>query len=146
MVIALTAFWLLRHTFSKEHFSTEEVTGVDAPEINISIDGTLQEINQRFPKFHPVFLTLPETENTPAYFYGHSDGVSFFYANYYDEIGTDGKSLTTRFHSQKSTKEKFESIIYPVHAGVYGNTLVKVIYSLGGLTPALLSITGFLLW
>jgi uncharacterized iron-regulated membrane protein len=146
VIIALTAFWLLRHTFSKEHFKTEKVAGVNAPGIRFSIDNTLKEIKQRYPHFHAEFLTLPETENMPAYFYGHSDGVSFFFANYYDEIQADGKSITTKFLSQKSTKEKFESMMYPIHAGVYGNMLVKIIYSLGGLTPPVLSITGFLLW
>jgi uncharacterized iron-regulated membrane protein len=146
IIIAVTAFFLLRHTFSKEHFITEQTAAVNAPDINFSIDSTLNEINQKYPTFQAQFLTLPETGNTPAYFYGHSNGVSFFYANYYDEIQADGTSITAKFLNEKSTKEKFDSMMYPVHAGLYGNMLVKIIYAVGGLTPALLSITGFLLW
>jgi uncharacterized iron-regulated membrane protein len=146
VIIAVTAFWLLRHTFSKSHFETRPVVAVNAPAINFSIDTVLSEISTKFPAFRPQFLTLPEAEGIPAYFYGHSNGVSFFYANYYDEIRYDGKILTSSFLNQKSAADKFELMMYPVHAGLYGSMIVKIIYCIGGLTPALLSITGFLLW
>jgi uncharacterized iron-regulated membrane protein len=146
VLIAITAFWMLRHTFSKSHFEERSVNYVEAPVKNFSIDSALIKINERYPTFHAQFLTLPETDEMPAYFYGHSNGVSFFFANYYDEIQHDGKSFTPNFLHQKTAGEKFESMMYPVHAGHYGSILVKVIYCMGGLTPALLSITGFFLW
>lgn len=146
VIIAVTAFWMLRHTFSKSHFEGQAFEVVKAPAINFSIDSALTEIKAQYPTFHAQFLTLPETEGTPAYFYGHSSGVSFFYANYYDEIQHDGKSLTAKFLHQKTAAEKFESMMYPVHAGHYGGMIVKIIYCIGGLTPALLSLTGFFLW
>ncbi|HZB14614.1 MAG TPA: PepSY-associated TM helix domain-containing protein [Chryseolinea sp.] len=146
VLIAISAFWMLRHTFSKSHFEDRPLMATSAPAINFSIDSALMEINERYPTFHAQFLTLPETDDMPAYFYGHSNGVSFFFANYYDEIQHDGKSLTTKFLQQKTVAEKFESMMYPIHAGLYGNMVVKIIYCLGGLTPALLSITGFFLW
>lgn len=153
VIIAVTAFSMLRHTFSKEHFQgafgeneTDSAVYENAPDILFSIDSILTQINTVYPEFHAVFLTLPESKNTPAYFYGYSDGVSFFYANYYDEIQADGKSITAKFLDEKSTGEKFESMAYPVHAGHYGGMLIKIIYSLGGLTPGFLSITGFILW
>jgi uncharacterized iron-regulated membrane protein len=146
ILIAVTALLLLRHTFTKEHFQQEKAIGVDAPALNFSIDSVLMEVRSRYPQFHAQFLTLPETAGTPAYLYGHSDGVSFFYANYYDEIQINGDSIAARFLDQKTAGEKFNSMMYPVHAGLYGKTLIKILYSLGGLTPAILSITGFLLW
>ena len=146
VLIAITAFWMLRHTFTKSHFEEKSLTVVNAPAINFSIDHALVQIRERYPKFHAQFLTLPETDEMPAYFYGHSNGVSFFFANYYDEIQYDGKSFTAKLLDQKTFSEKFESMMYPVHAGHYGSMLVKVIYCVGGLTPALLSITGFFLW
>jgi uncharacterized iron-regulated membrane protein len=146
VIIAVTAFWMLRHTFTKAHFERKDLSYTDAPPLQFSIDSTLAEIKQRFPTFHPQFLTLPETENIPAYFYGHSNGVSFFFANYYDEIQADGKSIAGKFLKDKSPGEKWESMMYPVHAGLYGSLPIKLIYCIGGLTPALLSITGFILW
>lgn len=147
VIIAITAIWMLRHTFTISHFRDNAV-GIEErfPVINFSIDSTLTAIATRYPDFHAEFLTLPETEGAPAYFYGHTRGVSFWYANYYDEVQTDGNILAARFLDQKSIAEKIESMAYPVHAGHYGNILVKIIYCLGGLTPALLSITGFVLW
>jgi uncharacterized iron-regulated membrane protein len=146
VIIAITAFWMLRHTFSKSHFEDRPLDTINAPTINFSIDTVLMEIGTKYPTFHAQFLTLPESEEIPAYFYGHSNGVSFFYANYYDEIQYDGKTLSANFLNQKSAAEKFESMMYPVHAAHSGNMVVKIIYCIGGLTPALLSLTGFFLW
>jgi uncharacterized iron-regulated membrane protein len=146
VIIAITSFWMLRHTFSKSHFEDRPFVAANAPSINFSIDSVLIEIKTKFPTFNAQFLTLPETEGTPAYFYGHSNGVSFFFANYYDEIQCDGKILKSNFLNQKSAREKFELMMYPVHAGLYGSMIVKILYCVGGLTPALLSITGFFLW
>lgn len=146
VIIAVTAFWMLRHTFAREHFTHKPPDTTKAPSLQISIDHTLQKIAHRYPEFHPVFLTLPEVEGTPAYFYGHSEGVSFFFANYYDEVVATRDSMTINYLHQKTAREKFDSMMYPVHAGLYGNLLIKIIYCVGGLTPAFLSITGFLLW
>ncbi|HEY3406240.1 MAG TPA: PepSY-associated TM helix domain-containing protein [Ohtaekwangia sp.] len=146
VVIAFTAFWMLRHTFTADHFASAPYVATNAPPLQFSIDRKLQEISTTYPEFHPQFLTLPENEGTPAYFYGHTQGVSFFFANYYDEIQATRDSITSNFLHERSAREKFESMMYPVHAGLYGSLLVKIIYCLGGLTPALLSITGFILW
>jgi uncharacterized iron-regulated membrane protein len=146
VIIAVTAFWMLRHTFTSDHFAEREITYTNAPELEFSIDSMLNEIHAKYPAFHAEFLTLPELENTPAYFYGHTNGVSFFYANYYDEVQASRKTISAKFLDQKSTMEKFESMMYPVHAGLYGNVMIKLFWCLGGLTPAVLSITGFFLW
>ena len=145
IVIAITAFWMLRHAFTEDHFKTNTAIYENAPPIRFSIDETLGEIKRLYPSFHAEFLTLPEAYATPAYFYGHTQGVSFLYANYYDEIQVD-QVITPHFLKDKSLNEKLQSMIYPVHAGLYGNIFIKIIYCVGGLTPALLSITGFFLW
>lgn len=146
IIIAITAFWLLRHTFTASHFESRDIIYEDAPELSFSIDEAISNIHKQYPTFHPEFLTLPESKDIPAYFYGHTNGISYFYANYYDEIEHNGTALTANFLAQKTITEKLQSMVYPVHAGLYGNILIKLIYCLGGLTPPLLSITGFVLW
>jgi uncharacterized iron-regulated membrane protein len=146
ILMAVTSFWMLRHTFTESHYGTKEVKGVDAPIITYSIDKTLSQIKERFPEFQPKFITLPEAEGVASYVYGHTEGISYFYADFYDEIQTDGQSLKAGFLKDKAFSEKLELMIYPIHGGLYGNLMIKVIYCLGGLTPAILSITGFLLW
>jgi uncharacterized iron-regulated membrane protein len=146
VLIAITAFWMMRYTFSESHYNHVKLKNIDAPVVAYSIDNTLATIKEKYPEFHAVFLTLPEEEGVPSYIYGHSDGTSFFYADYYDEIQTDGHSIKAKFLKDKTIAEKCEGMVYPVHAGLYGNFVIKIIYCLGGITPALLSITGFLLW
>jgi uncharacterized iron-regulated membrane protein len=146
ILFAVTAFWLLRHTFTKEHYKESIAAGIEAPVLNFSIDSLLTEIKSKYPRFQPQFLTLPETKGIPAYLYGHSNGVSFFYANYYDEIQFDGTTIEGNFLEERTASEKFDLMMYPVHAGLYGGIIVKIIYSIGGMTPGILGLTGFLLW
>jgi uncharacterized iron-regulated membrane protein len=47
---------------------------------------------------------------------------------------------------QRNTIEGLDIIALPLHAGQYGGMLVKILYCLGGLTPAMLTITGSLLY
>jgi uncharacterized iron-regulated membrane protein len=37
-------------------------------------------------------------------------------------------------------------ILKQLHFGQFGGIWIKIIYALGGFTPAILSITGFVLW
>ncbi len=145
VMFAITAFWMLRHTFTANHYQ-DKSTAVVAPVITYSIDKVLNDIKEQYPDFQPRFITLPETDGVSSFVYGYSEGVSFFYADYYDEIEANGQTLTANFLKDRSPMQKLEQMIFPVHAGLYGNLVIKIIYCLGGLTPALLSLTGFFLW
>jgi uncharacterized iron-regulated membrane protein len=41
---------------------------------------------------------------------------------------------------------KFNAILAPLHFGFYGSTFTKWLYVFGGLSPAILSLTGFAIW
>lgn len=81
--------------------------------------------------------------------YGSFGGRSFLFGDYGDELTLDGRTggiKATKFIAQKTVSEQFDSLVFPVHAGMYGHWTLKILYSLLGLTPGLLSVTGFLLW
>ncbi|MOA35753.1 hypothetical protein D3C78_1572280 [compost metagenome] len=48
--------------------------------------------------------------------------------------------------ASKSTGDKFNEILKPLHFGEYGGLPIKLLYCFAGLSIPLLSITGFLLW
>jgi uncharacterized iron-regulated membrane protein len=41
---------------------------------------------------------------------------------------------------------RYEAMLYVLHFGQLGGLPVKILYAIGGLTPGLLSIAGFVLW
>lgn len=145
VMIAITAFWMMRYAFTETNFKREE-NGRKATAITFSIDETLKKIKLKYPDFQATKFFLPSHDHEPAYVYGYSGSQSFFLGDYYDEIVLADDTLKTNFFSQKELSEKIESIVFPIHAGVYGNILIKIVYAISGLTPGLLSITGFLLW
>lgn len=48
--------------------------------------------------------------------------------------------------SEATTAQKWQAILAPLHFGFYGSTLVKWLYVLGGALPAVLALTGILIW
>ena len=48
--------------------------------------------------------------------------------------------------SEMSPAEKWRSVLAPLHFGFYGSTPVKWLYALGGLAPAVLAISGTVVW
>ncbi|MCX6955187.1 MAG: PepSY-associated TM helix domain-containing protein [Verrucomicrobia bacterium] len=57
-----------------------------------------------------------------------------------------GVLRTARIGAEASPSEKFAAMLAPLHFGFYGAPWVKWAYVIGGLSPALLSLTGFFLW
>ena len=57
-----------------------------------------------------------------------------------------GAWLRTVRANEMSPAEKWRSILAPLHFGFYGSTSVKWLYALGGLAPALLSVSGMAIW
>jgi uncharacterized iron-regulated membrane protein len=57
-----------------------------------------------------------------------------------------GALLRVRDARQASAAEKWRAILAPLHFGFYGAPWVKWMYAVGGLSPALLALTGARIW
>jgi uncharacterized iron-regulated membrane protein len=145
IIIAITAFWMMRYAFTKSNFIAEENTFKSIP-IDFSIDAVLNEISVKYPSFKATNINLPTISDKSTYVFGYSGELSFFFGDYIDEIIIKSNTFETKFLSQKTFREKLEGMVFPIHSGVYGTIWIKILYSIFGLTPGLLSITGFLLW
>jgi len=75
--------------------------------------------------------------NDPSY-YGH-------YASSFT-FGSDGKINNKLVLAEQPLSKRLVAICGPLHFGNYGGIALKIFYSLLGVTPGLLSITGFIVW
>ncbi|MGF7219157.1 putative iron-regulated membrane protein [Spirosoma lacussanchae] len=149
LMIALTGFWMLRYTFTKEHYDPIANQPAKQAPLPVSIDRALTTVRQTYPDLVVSSLYLPEKAGEDVVVYGSFGGRSFLFGDYGDELTLDGRTggiKATKFIAQKTVSEQFDSLVFPVHAGMYGHWTLKILYSLLGLTPGLLSVTGFLLW
>lgn len=148
-MIAITGFWMMRYTFSAEQYAPPAPPTSRPPTLTISLDGALQTVRHTYPDLEISSLFLPEKAGEDVVVYGSFGGRSFLFGDYGDELTLDGHTgvvKATKFIAQKTASEKVDSLVFPVHAGMYGHWTIKILYSLLGLTPGLLSVTGFLLW
>jgi len=149
LLIAGTGFWMMRYTFSSEQYDgTFEQQPQPIP-LRFSLDNALQTIRNRYPDLEVTYMFLPRQPGEAVFVYGSMHGRSFLYGDYGDELSLDpqtGAIQSTRLIGQKTLGEKLESMVFPLHAGMFGHWTIKIAYSLLGLMPGLLSVTGFLLW
>ncbi len=148
LLFAITGFWMLRYVFLPSTYQEEkkiEKTVYTGP---LSMDAIIQSA-EKDKKFKVSSIYLPTTPKDNINIYGTVAGQSSIYNEYVNSIELDsktGKELSRSYITDQSAWVKWDMIVYPLHTGMYGNLLLKIIYCIAGLTPALLSISGFFLW
>ncbi|NGP87710.1 PepSY-associated TM helix domain-containing protein [Fodinibius halophilus] len=121
----------------------------DPPSINVSIDSLLNKAVESYPGFDPSYLMLPKQEGGTIRFYGHTDTdwpIHYRFSNYLQFNPNDGTLVHAFFIKDKPIEMHLLSFIYPLHFGNWGGIIIKILYSLFGIAPAILSITGFIIW
>lgn len=58
----------------------------------------------------------------------------------------DGRVLKVLQGQEADAGLQAYALLDPLHFGYWGGLPIKILYFLGGLTPAVLSISGFLIW
>jgi len=114
----------------------------------VSVDGPRTAILQQHKDFEIHSLRIRPTGNT-VQFSGRYTSDPFYYGKYYSSFVVDGSTGEVTNHTvlrEQSLGKRLLSMSGPLHFGNWGGMVVKVLYFLFGLTPALLSITGFVIW
>ena len=146
------AYWNLTHVIGHlVHGPDPEPPKVTGPRFSetLSLDGLLKEARSRIPDFEWTYLSFPTKLDEPLVFYGKL-------ANQHALRGEYGSTVT--FNSQTGAFEDLLDIrtsglwnqisdaFMPLHYGTFGALPVKILWSIGGLAPGILAVTGFLLW
>lgn len=148
LVFAITGFWMLRYTLLPETYREEKVITKAAYDTPLSLD-SLKTTIEKDKNFTVTSVFFPHKKKDPIIIYGSVINQSAIYTEYVNSIkfdGTTGKELSRSIINDQSAWDKWDMMVFSLHAGLYGNFLVKILYCIAGMSPALLSISGFFLW
>lgn len=117
---------------------------------SLSLDALARDAAQRLPGFRGNFISLPSDPAAPAViFWGAVEPRGRFTGPYGSTVSYDPQTGAHTATSDLRTQgwwARFADSFTPLHYGTFGGLTVKVLWCLGGLTPGLLGITGFLIW
>lgn len=152
LMIAFTGFWMQRYVFSKSFYQTfppYQSTQTASASFAYTVSGELQNLKHKFPDFTPHVIYFPSRSGGNTAIYGSRSGNSFIHnKKLADAIFLDstGQLKKTAFVTEIASQDRFDIINSQIHFGRYGGWLVKLLYALLGMTGAVLSISGFMIW
>lgn len=152
LLIGVTGVWMQRYVFTSAFYAAEQpyaTTRKASPALFFHLDSSLKAVQQQHPAFtaHVIYFAPDAKRNTAVY--GSRSTNSFIHSKKYaDAVFLDsvGSITRTAFVTEVIPENRRDIINAQLHYGRYGGWPIKLLYSLFGLTGAILSITGFILW
>lgn len=147
------AWWNLTHLF---HHLVEDGGFAEEPKITqtyestaLSLDELAGKARTTLPEYQPGYISLPTSEKDFIMIYGGLESDGPFRSGYgctatFDRTSGEMTDLTNVAEAGLWT-QVLDSFT-PLHYGTFGGLFVKILWSLGGLAPGILSITGVLMW
>ncbi|MBS1911794.1 MAG: PepSY domain-containing protein [Bacteroidetes bacterium] len=148
LTMSATGFYMISPVFGRIVTGAEQ-GAVWMPLPRPSLDSLLTTASQALPGFQPRLISLPNAPGKPIRVAGAVEGACIMYGKAGSTVTfnpASGRMLQAVDIADAPFGEQAEQIVRSVHFGQYGSWPVKVIYSLGGLTPGVLSITGGIMW
>lgn len=120
----------------------------ETPALSYSIDQVIQQAHDSFPDLEINYLRFPVNASGKLQLMGRMKSDPVYYGKRYSSLQVDsqGKIEGTKFLKDQPAGQRFLQILHPLHFGDYAGVAVQIIYIIGGLTPGLLSISGFFIW
>lgn len=151
IVLLITGVWMNIPVFQplfSDHQTMEQKQGSFTAKPNL--DKLLDYCKVAAPGFEPIAINIPKDDKSPILVRGHLSSTTFFlFGGKASNFAFDPVHATfmKQFDIEKADfSKKISWAIYQLHIGGFGGYLVKFIYALIGLTPALLALTGTYLW
>ncbi len=145
------AYWNLTHVISEavngEFHQPKMERRLYSPQL--SLDGLTADAARRLPGFQPHFISLPSTPAGGITFYGAVEPRSPLRSPYGSTVGYDATTLAhTAITDVRTASVWLQGVdaFRPLHFGTFGGLPVKILWSLGGLAPGVLAVTGFAIW
>lgn len=143
-IIFFTGFWLNRFMFEPAGWKIKP-----AVEKRIlfrgSVESCIKSAKELLPGLRPDYIFLPVKDGDELAIYGQKTGDTGFGTNTIHFRNNGTLSSMEEPASMMNFGSWFDGAHYALHVGNYGGTPVRVLYILVGLTPGLLTITGFVL-
>ncbi len=151
LLMGITGFWMQRYVFKKDFYTTSTwvKTFKASPQLSFNVDEAIEKVKQQYPNFTPAVIYFAQNTSAKTALYGSSSSNTFIHSKKFADVialDSSGAIAKTRFVNENSAADYYDIVNSQLHMGKYGSRPVKIIYGLLGISSALLSITGFLLW
>ena len=101
------------------------------------------------PDFTGYVIYFAQSKKGKTAIYGSNKTNAYIHSKKFADViflDSTGAIAKTRFINEINAADRYDIINSQLHMAKYGGTTIKIIYGLFGLSSALLSITGFILW
>lgn len=151
LMIAVTGFWMQRYVFKKEFYTTYDYSAVlkSSTPLPYSFDAAYAEMLKQYPGFTGRVIYFAQSNTGKTAVYGSRSSNAYIHSKKFADVvflDSTGSVVKTRFINEIDAADRYDIINSQLHMGKFGGTGIKLVYFLFGLSSALLSITGFLLW
>jgi uncharacterized iron-regulated membrane protein len=121
-------------------------TGIGASR-QISLDAIYASAVQAMPVGETTLFTFPQQKNAPYSLRRmlpgdwRRTGDNLVYIDQYT-----GQVIRTNYHRELSWPIRLTRDIYPLHFGTFGGNFTRILWIIVGVAPAILYVTGLLMW
>lgn len=150
LVLGFTGAWwnlthIIGHWIEEEH-APPVVEKWDGP---VSIDAMVAKAREKVPGYQANWISLPFAPGADISFFGALEGQGVLRSPYGSIVTFD--AATGELKSALAVKDmgpggQILDAFRPMHFGNFGGLPVKILWALGGLTPAILALSGSLMW
>jgi uncharacterized iron-regulated membrane protein len=151
LMMAVTGFWMQRYVFKKEFYQNYDWVNTIKPSPNLffNFDSAYSSLQKQHPNFTGYVIYFAQSQKATTAIYGSNKTNAYIHSKKFADVinlDSSGAIAKTRFINEISADDRYDIINSQLHMGKYGGAGIKIIYGFFGLSAALLSITGFLLW
>lgn len=148
------AYWNLSHVIEdllQPHLPPAEefvVPGRLLPR-ELDLDALLVDAQTRIPGFETHYVSLPWAPEGAVTLWGQFGGAGWFRSPHGSQVAyqsTDGTFTSANDIRTQSTWAQVVDAFEPLHYGNFGGLPVKIVYGLAGCAPAVLAISGVMIW
>jgi uncharacterized iron-regulated membrane protein len=153
LILGFTGAWwnlshLVGHLFEEEHEEDPAITRTFYAD-TLSLDKLLAEGATKLPGYQAGYISLPTSAEADIMTWGAMADSGILRGPYGSNVSFDaqtGAVKETRDIRAAGVWDQFLDTFTPLHYGTFGGLPVKILWCVGGLTPGILGVTGFLMW
>lgn len=151
LMMGITGFWMQRYVFKKEFYKSYDWVNTvkPSPGLFFNFDTAYKAVQKKYPYFTGYVIYFSQSKKGTTAIYGSNSTNAYIHSKKFADViflDSTGNISKTRFINDISGEDRYDIINSQLHMGKYGGVGIKIIYALLGLSSAILSITGFLLW
>ena len=115
----------------------------------VSLEKLVADARVKFPGYQANWISLPQEKGGDIMMFGAVDNQGVLRSQYGSIIvfnGATGALKSATLASEAGIWAQILDAFRPLHYGTFGGLTVKILWSLGGLAPAILALSGTFLW